>query len=241
MSRRFEELAWHDTPIGEISLRRRTEPTLGVDVYEIKLGDEWLMSSLFTAAETELAHLALGRLTGERLDVVVGGLGLGFTARAALCDERVRSLVVVEAVPEVIQWHRDHLLPGAEELVDDPRTELVHGDFFATAGGEGPWRPGGDARPVDAVLVDIDHTPGHVLHPSHAAFYTEDGLAALRRRLHPDGVFGLWSDAPPDPGFLTLLRNVFGGADGHVVTFPNHYTGSTSSGTVYVAATPSDR
>lgn len=87
--RRIEELAWSETPRGEISLRRRVEPTLKVDVYEVKLGDEFLMSSLFTVAEIELARLGLAEAKGDELDVVVGGLGLGCTARAALEDPRV--------------------------------------------------------------------------------------------------------------------------------------------------------
>ena len=66
--RRVEELAWSETPRGEISLRRRIEPTLKVDVYEVKLGDEFLMSSLFTVAEIELARLGLTRAKGEQLD-----------------------------------------------------------------------------------------------------------------------------------------------------------------------------
>ena len=86
MSRRFEELAFSETPMGELTLRRRRDPQLGVDVYEVKLGDEFLMSSLFTVAEVELARLGLAPVDGTDLDVVVGGLGLGYTARAALDD-----------------------------------------------------------------------------------------------------------------------------------------------------------
>ena len=81
---RFEELDWSATPIGEVSLRRRRDVVTGEDVFEVKLGDEFLMSSLFTVAEVELARLALARLPGSRLDVVVGWLGLGFTAQAVL-------------------------------------------------------------------------------------------------------------------------------------------------------------
>lgn len=102
MSARFEELAWRQTPMGVISLRRRLEPSLMVDVYEAKLGDEFLMSSLFTVAEIELARLGLAELADADLDVVVGGLGLGYTARAVLRDQRVRSMTVVEALGEVI-------------------------------------------------------------------------------------------------------------------------------------------
>src|SRR5512134_938528 len=106
MSVRFEELDWGPTPLGEISLRRRLEPTLQIDVYEAKLGDEFLMSSLFTVSEIALADLALSSLHGSELDVVVGGLGLGYTAEAVLRDARVRSLYVIEALEEVIGWHR---------------------------------------------------------------------------------------------------------------------------------------
>ena len=234
MAARFEELAWRDTGMGVISLRRRLEPTLKVDVYEVKLGDEFLMSSLFTVAEVALARLGLAETAGDRLDVVVGGLGLGCTARTALEDGRVGSLLVVEALGEVIDWHRQGLLPDAAALTGDPRTRLVHGDFFALTRGDGydPDQPG---RRFHAVLLDIDHTPSHVLHPSHAAFYTADGLRALAGHLHPGGVFALWSDDPPDPGFLTLLAEVFGSARAEVVGFANPLTGGTSANTVYLA------
>lgn len=234
MAARFEELAWRDTGMGVISLRRRLEPTLKVDVYEVKLGDEFLMSSLFTVAEVALARLGLAETAGDRLDVVVGGLGLGCTARTALEDDRVGSLLVVEALAEVIDWHRQGLLPDAAALTGDPRTRLVHGDFFALTRGDGydPDQPG---RRFHAVLLDIDHTPSHVLHPSHAAFYTADGLRALAGHLHPGGVFALWSDDPPDPGFLTLLAEVFGSARAEVVGFANPLTGGTSANTVYLA------
>ncbi|MEN8903739.1 MAG: spermidine synthase, partial [Candidatus Nanopelagicales bacterium] len=89
MAVRFEEIDWQDTPRGEISLRRRVDPTLGVNVYEVKLGEEFLMSSLFTVAEIELARIGLAQVTGDRIEVLVGGLGLGYTAVAALADPRV--------------------------------------------------------------------------------------------------------------------------------------------------------
>ncbi len=134
VARRFEELAWRETAMGAISLRRRRDPELDVYVYEVKLDDDFLMSSLFTVAEVELARLGLAALPGAAtgLDVVVGGLGLGYTARAALQDERVRSLVVVEALEDVVGWHEAGLLPLSAELTGDPRTRLVTGDFFAS-------------------------------------------------------------------------------------------------------------
>lgn len=86
MSARFEEIDWRPTAMGDISLRRRRDPASGADVYEVKLGDEFLMSSLFTAGEIALAELGLAKLQDAELDVVVGGLGLGYTAEAALDD-----------------------------------------------------------------------------------------------------------------------------------------------------------
>ena len=119
-------------------------------------------------------------------------------------------------------------------LTSDPRTRLVQGDFFALAAAPGGFGADGPDR-VHAVLLDIDHTPQHVLHPSHAAFYTPTGLRALHGHLHPGGVFALWSDDPPDADFVNLLQAEFGSAEAHVVSFANPLTGGTSANTVYVA------
>lgn len=219
---RFEELDWQPTPMGDISLRRRLEPALQVEVHEVLLGEEYLMSSLFTVAEVELARLGLAAAGSAELDVVVGGLGLGWTARTALQDDRVRTLHVVEALPPVVDWHLRGLLPHAEELTDDPRTLFVVGDFFAV-----------DLPLSHVVLLDIDHSPRHVLHPGHAAFYTREGLQRLPIRA--GGVFALWSDDPPDEDFLAVLGEVFAENAAHVVDFANPLTGGTSSNTVYVS------
>jgi spermidine synthase len=239
MSVRFEEIDRRRTPMGEISVRRRLEPTLQIDVYEVKLGDEFLMSSLFTVAEVALARLALAELPGTDLDVVVGGLGLGYTARAVLEDPRVRSLRVIEALGEVIEWHQRHLLPLAGELTSDPRCELRNGDFFAMVAGSSDSDPHPRGR-YHAVLVDIDHTPRHVLHPRHAPFYTPAGLRPLADRLHPGGVFALWSDDPPDSDYIAVVEEVFASCTAHVVTFPNFYTGGEGANTVYVATLSQD-
>lgn len=239
MQPRFAELAWAPTRIGEISLRRRLDPTTSTQVYEVKLGDEYLMSSLFTVAEEELSRLGLAALPPhEPLDVVVGGLGLGYTARAALADDRVRSLTVVEALAPVIDWHRQDLLPHARTLTADPRTVLLEGDFFALVRDGAGFDPAAPGRRVDAILVDIDHSPVHVLDPGHADLYTPEGLRRLGALLHPGGVFGLWSDDPPEDGFLATLRECFATAEAHVVTFANPLTRGTSANTVYVATGP---
>jgi len=231
---RFEELDWRETPMGAISLRRRREPSLGVDVFEAKLDDDFLMSSLFVVAEEELARLGLAAASGDRLDVLVGGLGLGYTAAAALDDPRLGSLFVVEALPEVVGWHERGLLPVSGRLTSDLRCRLVTGDFFATVGSGLPLAEQAD---FDVLLVDIDHSPRHVLHPSHAAFYSAEGLTAMRSRLRPGGVFALWSDDPPDAGFTGVLEAAFPAVRAHVVEFDNHLTGGVSANTVYVATT----
>jgi spermidine synthase len=235
LSARFEEIAWRETPIGAVSLRRRWDPSLKVDVYEVKLDDEFLMSSLFTVAEIELARLGLAELPDTELDVVVGGLGLGYTARAVLADPRVRSLTVVEALGEVIEWHQRDLLPFAAELTSDPRSTLVCGDFFALVEGGAGFDSGAPERRFHAILLDIDHTPSQVLHPRHAAFYTPAGLRRLASLLHPGGVFGLWSNDPPDDAFIAVLGEVFATSAAHVVRFPNPLQDREATNTVYVA------
>lgn len=237
MQSRLTELGWASTHIGEISLRRRLEPTTKTEVYEVKLGDEYLMSSMFTVAEEELARLTLAVLPDAPLDAVVGGLGLGYTARAALADDRVRSLIVVEALAPVIDWHRRELLPEAHALTTDPRTTLLEGDFFALLRDGTGFDPGAPDRQFDAILVDIDHSPVNVLDPTHADLYTAAGLRRIGGRLRPGGAFGLWSDDPPDEAFLAVLRQCFGTATAHVVTFANPLTGGNSANTVYVATT----
>nr|BFE71110.1 spermidine synthase [Actinoplanes digitatis] len=229
MSARFEELAWRETPIGEISLRRWLDPRLGVEVYEVKIDDEFLMSSLFTVAEIELARLGLAALPAcARPDVVVGGLGLGYTARAVLEDPRVGSLLVVDAVGEVISWHERGLLPEAAALTTDPRSRLVEGDFFAMAAGESGFDPDAPGRRFDAILLDVDHSPRHVLAPANADLYTVAGMRRLAAHLRPGGVFALWSDDPPDAEFEAVLAEVFDEAAAHVVAFPNPLTGGAS-------------
>jgi spermidine synthase len=231
MSLRFEELDWKPTPRGEISLRRRRDPVLDVDVYEIKLDDEYLMSSTFTAGEIALAELGLAAVHGEDLEIVVGGLGLGYTAQAVLADDRVRSLDVVDALAEVIDWHQRELLPLGAVLNADPRCTLVLGDFFEMAAD--PTGFGG--RRFDAIIVDIDHTPSFLLHPSHAPFYEPPGLRQFSTHLKPGGVFALWSNDPPDDAFVTVLAQVFTDVESHVVSFDNHLQDRKATNTVYVA------
>jgi hypothetical protein len=231
----FEELDFRPTPIGVLSLRRRRSLSTGADIYEIKLGDEFLMSSQFTVAEIELARLGLAALTRTGLDVVVGGLGLGYTAQAVLENPGVRSLVVVDALAEVIEWHEQGLLPLGKQLAGDPRCRLVNGDFFAMSDSADGFDSGAPGRRFDAVLVDIDHSPRNLLHPRHAALYTPEGLARLAAHLKPGGVFALWSNDPPDEAFNAALAGVFATSMAHVVSFEDAYGDRGVSNTVYVA------
>jgi spermidine synthase len=241
MSRDFEELDYRETPLGALTLRRRRMLSLGgIEIYEVKLGEAFLMSSLFHEVEEALAHFGLGELKGESWDVVVGGLGLGYTAAAALEHREVASLLIVDALEPVIEWHQRGLVPLGKKLTGDPRTTMLHADFFEraqSAEGFDPDRPG---RKFHAVLLDIDHSPSNLLHPRNAAFYQAQGLRALAAHLHPGGVFALWSDDPPDDEFLELLGSAFATARAHVVTFPNPLTEAESASTVYVGAKASD-
>ncbi len=236
MSRDFEELDFQSTSMGELVLQRRRVRLLDdLEVFEVKLGDAYLMSSLFHEVEVALANLSLADLAPP-LDVVVGGLGLGYTAAAALRHAAVRSLVVVDALAPVIGWHERGLVPLGSTLVADPRCRLVEGDFFAWAAEPGRgFDPASPGRRFHAVLLDVDHSPRNLLHPRHAAFYEPGGLRALAAHLHPGGTFGLWSDDPPDGDFLRALRLVFAEARAEVVPFANPLLDEDSASTVYVA------
>jgi len=238
MSALFEELDYRETPIGALSLRRRRELRLGVDVFEIKLGEEFLMSSLFTASEIALARLGLAALAGRNLDVVVGGLGLGYTARAVLEHAQVGSLLVVDALAAVIDWHRRGLVPLGATLTSDQRCRFVHGDFFALAGSDAGFDPDAPGRAFDAVLVDIDHAPDLLLDPHNASFYQPDGLRRLAGKLRLGGVFGLWSNALPDAAFTARLAGCFGEARAEPVTFHNPLQDRPFTQTVYLARKP---
>lgn len=192
------------------------------------------MSSMFTATEEAVGRLGLAATPGDDLRVIVGGLGLGCTAHAALEDRRICSLHVIEALEPVIGWHRAGLVPLGTALPDDPRCELVLGDFFAMVD-VGIAFEDGTTGPFDAILVDIDHTPSHHLDTGHEGFYTPGGLRRVVDQLVPAGVFALWSDDPPDEPFMAMMSQVFSTVSAEVVTFPNHYTGADSACTVYLA------
>ena len=132
---------------------------------EITLNHEFLMSSLNTASERALAGGALEMHAGEGLTVLVGGLGLGCTAREALASDQVARLEVVELLPEVIGWLERGLLPLADELKADPRFAVIEGDVYERLSRS-------PERKFDLILIDVDHSPEERL-AAAGSFYTE--------------------------------------------------------------------
>ncbi|NCF49388.1 MAG: spermidine synthase [Bacteroidetes bacterium] len=237
MSKLFEELDYQQTPLGALILRRRRQLKLDKDVVEVILNDEHLMSDMFSASESALADIPLGMIAAPAPDILVGGLGLGYTAAAALAYPHVRSLTVIEYLSPVIQWHRRGLLPMGTALFDDQRCRIIEADFFAAAArsiteGFDPDRPG---RKFDGIFLDIDHTPDFHLSPEHAAFDAPDGLAHLAGNLNPGGIFALWSNDRADDDFCARLTSVFTDASAHDVVFFNPLQEADTHQTVYIA------
>lgn len=246
-SSRFEELDYRQTPLGELILRRRLIPSLeNLEVHEVILGDAYLMSSLFTEVEQALSRLGLAAVketvgSGIPLDVVVGGLGLGYTARAALEVAEVGSLLVVDYLEPVIEWHQKGMVPLGPGLMEDERCRFVHGDFFELSlSGTAGFDPEDPKRKFHAVLLDIDHSPANLLHERHGEFYEAGGLRKLAAKIHPGGVFALWSDDPPEDSFMKALGEVFASCESHVVSFENPHQEKMSESTVYVATKAMD-
>ncbi len=232
----FEEIDSQPSTLGEISLRRRRMPAFGDrDIYEVKLGEEFLMSSMFVEAEEALSTLGLAALEGDQLSVVVGGLGLGYTAVAALKDERIAELFVVDALDTVIGWHKEALVPLGKKLNADPRNHYVLGSFFdlATDPNIG-FDPNNEAKVFDAILLDIDHSPTEFLNATNASFYTTKNLALMAKKLKPKGVFAMWSQNLPEKSFEALLRTVFESVESHIVSFYNPFQDCESTNSVYV-------
>jgi len=234
---RFEELDYQKTPIGDLILRKRTVLSLGNrEIYEIILGNAFLMSSMFTVVEQELSRLGLNAVRksfpAEKLDVIVGGLGLGYTARAALEFDEVGSLGIVEYLAPVIEWHEKEMVPLGEGLNRDPRCRFIHGDFFELSL-QGRYEEG--REDYHAILLDIDHSPAHLLTADNGEFYATEGLRRFSSLIKAGGLFGLWSDDPPEEQFLASLGEVFETVESHVVPFHNPIQDEDFESTVYLA------
>jgi spermidine synthase len=194
-----------DRPTGEWVLRRR--PAGAGWRYEVILNGKLLMDSAGGESEAALAHVALARCGSVRaLRVLVGGLGFGFTLRAALADPRVAAVEVVELEPALVDALAVPEL--AEELgpsgLGDPRVTLHQGDVRAHVAAK--------AGSFDCLLLDVDNGPGSLSAVGNEALYDEPGLRACRDALRPGGVLAIWS-AEPAPDCLARLRAVFGDAE----------------------------
>ena len=236
MSVLFKEIDSQVSALGRISLRRRRMPAFGDrDIYEVKLGDEFLMSSMFVVAEEALSTLGLAAVQGDDLSVVVGGLGLGYTAVTALEDKRISELLVVDALETVIEWHKDELVPLGKILNADKRNSYVLGSFFdlATDPSVG-FDQGNEGKKFDAILLDIDHSPTEFLNSDNASFYTTENLALMAEQLKSKGVFSMWSQNLPEESFEDLLKTVFESVESHVVSFYNPLQDIESTNSVYV-------
>jgi len=198
----LEILAYEPSPLGMLCLRRRellSRP--GKMVTEVTLNHEFLMSSLYTDSERELARISLEMHAGDGLRVMVGGLGLGYTAQAALLSNRVAHVEVVELLPQVISWLADGLVPLSEELNREQRLAVTPGDVYGRLDG-----PPGEL--FDVIMIDVDHSTDDRLGEESISFYTAEGLQAARRYLAEDGVLAVWSYAESSP-FADALREVF--------------------------------
>lgn len=208
-----------------ISGQRRLALFQRGDDFYIQIDGEELMSSRRHGSEEDLARLALAELgPGARAPrVLVGGLGLGYTARAAL--DRLPpdgALTVAEVYSSVVRWNRERLGHLAGYPLRDPRATVVEADVAELL------RP----RAFDAILLDVDNGPDALTRPENERLYDDAGLARIRRCLGRGGVLGLWS-AAGDERFLRRLRGA--GFDARCETVRARRAGKGSRYTIFLA------
>lgn len=198
----YVEVARAEGPRGEVVLRRRVVER-GADVLELRVNGVFVMDSHETTSEVRLAEAALAVVDDPR-DVVVGGLGLGYTLQAVLADHRVEQVRVVEVEDALVGWMRDGTVPHGPGVLADRRVTVVAADV-AQAVAEAQHH-------YDLVLLDVDNGPGYLVHDDNAALYDATFLDDVRRLLRPGGAVAVWS-ADPAPALLETLREVFGDAE----------------------------
>jgi spermidine synthase len=189
------------TPHGELLLRRVD------DAFELIANGVFLMDSRDGRSERELVRRALP--DGRAADVLIGGLGFGFSAAEALSHREVRTVTVVEIEESIVDWAGTALRPVTGLDLEDPRLEVVIDDFAAYVA-----RLRGQ---VDAICVDVDNGPDWLVHEANAKLYTREGLATLKARLRPGGRLTVWSHAP-SAALLADLSACF--RDAHAVEVP---------------------
>jgi spermidine synthase len=199
---------------GELVLRHRRSAD-GRDVYELIVDGVFAMDTVQVSSELRLASETLGRLHGSGWQILLGGLGLGYTLRELLADQRVAAVEVVELEPELVAWVRDGLVTPAAGLLDDDRVEVVIGDIADRLATQPSGR-------TDAIILDVDNGPDFLVHQSNSALYAEPALAAAVRALRPAGRLAIWS-ASASPELESRLRRVAGSVD--VLSLPVHREG----------------
>ena len=207
-------LAYDDTPLGPLCLRRRellSKP--GVFVTEVTLNHEFLMSSYNTDSEREIANRSVQIHGSDSLSVLVGGLGLGYTARQLVNDPNVADVEVVEFLPQVASWLHDGLVPLSEELNAATNLQIVAGDVY-----ERLWNP--PKSLYDVIVIDVDHSPSDQLGAGDHKFYTAEGLIKAKAHLRQGGVLAVWSYAESS-SFSDALRLVFSEVRSEPVTTIN--------------------
>ena len=198
----LEILAHEMSTLGLLCLRRRELLSdAGTIVTEVTLNHEFLMSSLYSDSERALARTALEMHPGDDLTVLVGGLGLGYTASEALVSQRVARVEVLELLPQVINWLARGLMPLSTQLNDERRLVITQGDAYQRLAG-----PADEL--FDLILIDVDHSPEERLGEESVSFYSMPGLRAARRHLAAEGILAVWSYAESSP-FADALRAVF--------------------------------
>lgn len=181
------------------------------DEFSIRLGDgNELMNSRLSGSEEALATLALDRLDARAAPLVlIGGLGMGFTLRAAQAVAPAGAqLIVSEIVPELIGWASGPMQPVFGDCLSDPKVEIRQGDVGDVIRGA--------AGGFDAILLDADNGPDGLTRDDNDALYGEAGLRAARRALRPGGVLAVWS-ARQDAGFTKRLSRAGFVAEAHAI------------------------
>jgi spermidine synthase len=167
--------------------------------FSISVNNEELMNSRMHGSEDALAELACERVAKrEHPRILIGGLGMGFTLRAALDHLGANAEVVVaELVPAVVKWNRTHLAELADKPLEDPRTIVRESDVGLVIREK--------ANSYDAILLDVDNGPDALTHEGNDRLYTRGGIDAAMKALKPGGILGVWS-AEPDASFSKRLR-----------------------------------
>jgi spermidine synthase len=167
--------------------------------YSIMLGANELMNSRLFGSEEALATLTLEKLDGrEGPRILIGGLGMGFTLRAALASvDGLARITVAELVPAVVAWARGPMADLHRGTLDDPRVTIFEGDVGAAIRIA--------KSNYDAILLDVDNGPDGLSRPGNDALYGAKGLGEAKRALAPGGVLAVWS-SHPDPRFTQRLR-----------------------------------